>query len=61
MEFKKFRDRLVHPHDSEDEIQIKEYENIIKRGLSSIINIMNTISKGIFRKPLRKQLLDLIP
>lgn len=61
MEFKKFRDRLVHPHDSEDEIQIKEYKNIIKRGLSSIINIMNTISKGIFRKPLRKQLLDLIP
>jgi len=61
MEFKKFRDRLVHPHDSEDEIQIKEYKNIIKRGLSSIINIMNTISNGIFRKPLRKQLLDLIP
>ena len=60
IEFKKFRDRLVHPRDSEDEIQIKEYENIIKRGLSSIINIMNTISKGIFRKHLRKQLLELI-
>ncbi len=58
---KKFRDRLVHPRDSEDKIHIKEYEKIIKRGLSSIINIMNTISKGIFRKPLRKQLLDLIP
>lgn len=61
MEFKTFRDRLVHPRDSEDKIRIEKYKNIIEQGLSAIINIMNTISKGIFRKPLRKQLLDLIP
>ncbi len=61
MEFKKFRDRLIHPKETDDEISIKDYKKNIKNGLSSIIFLMNSISKGVFRKPLRKKLLDLIP
>ena len=60
-EFKKFRNRLVHPRESEDNIDLTDYRDHLKRGLTSIINLMNIISNGIFKKPLRKQLLDLIP
>jgi len=61
LEFKKFRDRLVYPRDTDDEISINDYKKNIKKGLSSIIFIMNSVSKGIFKKPLRKKLLDLAP
>lgn len=61
MEFKKFRDSLVHPRQVDDEINLNEYQAKISSGLKSIIELMNLISKGMFRKPLRKRLLDLIP
>jgi len=61
LEFKKFRDRLTHPKETDDEISINDYKKNIKNGLSSIIFIMNYISKGVFGKPLRKKLLDLVP
>ena len=61
MEFKDFRDSLVHPRQSEDETKIVEYQMKVSVGLSAIIEIMNCISQGIFKQPLRKQLLDLIP
>ncbi len=61
MEFKKFRDRLTHPKETDDEISINQYKKNIQNGISSIVFIMNSISKGVFKKPLRKQLLDLIP
>jgi hypothetical protein len=61
LEFKGFRDQLVHPKQVEDEIQVSEYKNKLHRGMSGIINIMSTISEGIFGRPLRKQILDLIP
>jgi len=60
-EFKKFRNRLVHPRESEDNIDLTDYRDHLKRGLTSIINLMNIISNGIFKRPLRKKLLDLIP
>jgi len=60
-EFKDFRDQLIHPKQTEDEIEGSEYKDKLRRGMSGIINIMSTISEGIFRKPLRKQILDLIP
>jgi len=61
MEFKDLRDLLVHPRQSEDETKVGDYQKKIQRGLSGIIELMNYISKGIYSKPLRKRLLDLIP
>jgi hypothetical protein len=61
MAFKKFRDSLVHPRQSEDELSIAEYKRKLQTGIGGIIEIMNSVSKGIFKKPLRKQILDLIP
>lgn len=60
-DFKKFRDSLVHPHEPEDEIDVQIYADKIKIGLKGIIEIMNRVSIIIYKKPLRKQLLDLTP
>ena len=59
--FKDFRDSLVHPRQMDDETSIKDYQNRLQIGLSGIIDIMNFLSRGIFGKPLRKKLLDLVP
>jgi hypothetical protein len=61
MEFKDFRDSLVHPRGQEDETGVAEYRNKLQSGLRSIIEIMDEIARGMFGTPLRKQLLDLIP
>jgi len=61
MDFKKFRNSLVHPRQIEDDTSLADYRIKIRRGLSGIIGVMNSISKGIYKKPLRRQLLDLIP
>ncbi len=61
MRFKQFRDLLVHPRQTDDNIEMEEYHTKVQAGLSSIIELMNCISKGIYKQPLRKQLLDLIP
>lgn len=59
--FKDFRDSLVHPRKSDDETPISEYEQKVSSGLKATIQAMNEISKGIYKKPLRKKLLDLMP
>lgn len=61
MEFKEFRDSLVHPRQNEDDTLVSEYKARVQRGLSGVIKIMNIISKGMFQRPLRKKILDLIP
>jgi len=61
MRFKNFRDTLVHPRNIEDETELGDYKQTIQQGLKAIIEIMNNISNGVFKKPIRKQLLDLIP
>jgi hypothetical protein len=61
MDFKKFRDSLVHPRQVEDETPLADYRLKIRKGLGGIIGVMNSVSKGIYKKPLRRQLLDLIP
>ena len=61
MDFKKFRDSLVHPRQIEDETPLADYRKKIQKGLGGIIGVMNSVSKGIYKKPLRRQLLDLIP
>jgi len=59
LEFKKFRDNIMHPRQDEDEIDITEYKKKIETGLSSAIEIMNYLCKGIFKRPLRRKILDL--
>jgi hypothetical protein len=59
LEFKRFRDSLTHPRQDEDETTLCEYKRITDRGLSAVIEIIDHLCKGIFKKPLRKQLLDL--
>ena len=61
MELKEFRDSLVHPRQIEDEMPTDEYRKRVRNGLRAIIEIMDFISRGIFQKPLRKQLMDLLP
>jgi hypothetical protein len=61
MEFKDFRDSLVHPRQIEDETATTDYRDKVGSGLKAIIELMDFISKGMFQKPLRRQLLDLIP
>ena len=61
MEFKSFRDALVHPRQSEDETEIADYQKKTSRGISGTIELMDYLSRGIYKTPLRKQLLDLIP
>lgn len=61
MEFKSMRDALVHSRDAEDERGLAEYRTKVRGGLNAIIQIMNEMMQGIFGKPLRKQILDLMP
>lgn len=60
-QFKKFRNSLVHPRQNEDETSVSDYERNLRSGISGVIEVMNVVSKGVFKKPLRKQILDLIP
>lgn len=60
-EFKDFRDSLVHPRKSEDETDVATYNTKVTAGLRATIQGMNEINHGIFGKPIRKQLLDLMP
>jgi hypothetical protein len=61
LEFRQFRDSLVHPRQVDDETTTADYRKRVTEGLKSIIELMNIVSKALFQKPLRAQLLDLIP
>ena len=61
MEFKSLRDSLVHPRQLDDETTIAKYRKRVSEGLKAIIELMNIVNKGVFQRPLRRQLLDLIP
>ena len=61
MEFKDFRDSLVHPRQHEDQTSMDEYQKRVSLGLSGVIGVMNSISEEVFGKPLRRNLRDLIP
>ncbi|MBI4600103.1 hypothetical protein HY732_04235 [Candidatus Uhrbacteria bacterium] len=61
MEFKKLRDLLAHPRQLDDETISDEYRKKVAKGLKAIIELMSAVTEGMFQKPLRRQLLDLIP
>lgn len=62
LEFKKFRDLLVHPKQDTNNVTIEEYRLKLCTGITSVIGIMDVISVAIFNKHLRKKIFpDLIP
>ncbi len=61
VKFKSFRDELVHPKQLDDDFELTDYHNVAHDGLMGIIDLINDLLIGIFKKPLRKQILDLKP
>jgi len=59
LEFKNLRDSIIHSKIVSDEKSLIEYQQSIKKGLNANIDIMNSISTTLFRKPIRKSLTDL--
>lgn len=59
--FKDFRDSLIHSRKNEDMTSLSEYDMQVKSGFKSVIKLMDLISQGMYQKPLRKNLLDLLP
>ena len=59
VEFKKFRDAIMHPRADEDETSIAQYEGMARQGLRSTIELIDALSQGIFRRHLRQGILDL--
>ena len=59
IEFKRFRDTLVHPRKNEDEIAVRDYDEILRQGFNSTIEIMDVLCKGIFNKGLRKKVAEM--
>ena len=58
-EFKKLRDAITHPRSAEDEIPLTRYKKMVESGLPSSIGIMDSLCKSVFRRRLRKRILDL--
>ena len=59
IEFKDFRNAIVHPTHEYDEIELDEYRRKIKMGLSAIIEIIDLLCQLIIKKPLRQKIKDL--
>jgi len=57
--FKDLRDGLIHPKSIYDERLLSDYKLSIKKGLNSIIDLINLISLKLFSKPLRKSVAEL--
>lgn len=58
-DFKSFRDSIVHPRNLEDDITISIYEEKVQKGMNSILELINQICLGFFKKPLRRKVLEL--
>jgi hypothetical protein len=61
MELKDLRDLLIHPRRMEDETPLAQYHANLRRGMSGILGLMDCLSKAIFKRHLRRQILDLKP
>lgn len=59
MRLKQLRDSLVHSRQEEDERPVDEYDTTCADGLKGCVGLMDHLSRGIFKKPLRAKLTDL--
>src|SRR3990172_7658258 len=60
IEFKGFRNSIIHPIHDEDETTVDDYHRMVKQGLSSSIELIDTLCKSILTKPLRQKVRDLV-
>lgn len=60
LQFKKFRDLITHPRQNALDISPNDYIKNAKLGLNSVIGIIDSLCRGIFDRPLRKRLTDLL-
>ncbi len=60
IEFKDFRNSIIHPIYDEDETTVDHYNQIVKKGLSSSIDLIDNLCKSILTKPLRQKIRDLV-
>ena len=60
IEFKDFINSIIHPIHDEDETTVDQYHQIVKKGLSSSIDLIDTLCNSILRKPLRQKIRDLV-
>ena len=60
LEFKRLRDSLVHARTDEDETSVEDYDAACVRGVRASFVLMNRLSEGIFGKPMRAKLHDLV-
>jgi hypothetical protein len=58
-EFRKLRDAITHPRQDEDEISLARYKKSVTSGLTSSIEIIDCLCVGIFRRHVRRKILDL--
>jgi len=58
-DFKRLRDRLIHPKEEADEVSIQDYSAELKKGLNSNIYLIDKVAKKLFSKGLRRSLTDL--
>ena len=59
VEFKRFRDALVHPRDSDDTISASEYERRVRSGIEATLGLIDCLCLGVFGRNLRKGLREL--
>lgn len=59
-DFKSFRNRLIHPKQSTEDISVEDYRSAANNGLITVVKLLNLFSQCIFRKQLRPRLLELI-
>lgn len=60
LEFKRFRDSITHPKHEEDGVSAQEYVEALRKGMRSVVGIMDILLKGVFGKPIRRKLLDFV-
>lgn len=60
LEFKRLRDDLVHARRDEDDTTLADYDAACTQGVRATFVLMNLLSEGVFGKPLRAKLHDLI-
>lgn len=60
MELKKRRDGLIHARMEQDETKVDTYDKACVRGIQATFLLMNALSMGIFKRPLRPKLRDLV-
>ena len=59
LRFKRLRDSLVHSKEDADERPVAEYDKACTDGIRGSFLLMNKLSQGVFKRPLRAKLHDL--